>query len=358
MGDSEKNPPNTSGPRIRHYADILNPLFWHDDFYQVDRLFEWGCTLVRAAGLKDTGWDSYNESLALLEDLTNLQEMDLPTDRFPVPSHTQARLALISYCHVLEMNFPYELLSNLLRLRVGLKYSIGPLSHLDRPIEKKVNGVKVVQRVIAASPDKKIKEIEALAGRAGLPEVGSSLRSIYNSVIRNAVYHSDYAIHDGSMRLLSGNFLSKKRGVYTPLITFDELAEVTNDAFAFHSALLALYKRARNTFTDFRDCFLPYDPHYKGILEFTFDGDTLTGFRTYWPNGTIGMCCRALDGQSYAQNIRFNPDGSVNFMVGILASRPGTFSPCVEEGAEPIYATVPGTDKRPYWPIKPESYRL
>jgi len=344
--------------RIRHYADILNPLFWHHDFYQVDRLFEWGCTLVRAAGLQDTGWDSHDESLALLEDLKNLQEMDLPTERFAAPLHTQARLALISYCHVIEMDFPYELLANLLRLRVGLKYSIHPFAHLDRPIEKKINGVKVVQRIIAASPDKKIKEIEGLAVRAALPEVGASLRGIFNSVIRNAVYHSDYAIHDGSMRLLSGNFLSKKRGVYTPLITFDELAEVTTEGFAFHSALLSLYQRARNTFVDFRDCFLPYDFHYKGILQFTFDGDTLSGFRTYWPNGTLGMYRRALSGQSYAQNIHFNPDGSINFMVGLLASRPGAFSPCVEDGAEPIYAAVPGTDKRPYWPIKPEAYRL
>jgi hypothetical protein len=349
---------NPTVPRIRHYADILNPLFWHDDFYRIDRMFEWACTLVRAAGLKDTGWDSYNESLALLDDLTHLQQMSLPTEKFPSPEQTRARLALISYCHVIEMGFPYELLTNLLRLRVGLKYSIDPLSHLDRPIGKKINGVKVVQRIIPASPEKKITEIESLSSKAGLPEVGTTLRSIYNPTIRNAVYHSDYAIHNESMRLLSGYFLSSKSGVNTPLITFEELAEITNGAFAFHSALLALWKRSRNTFTDFRERFLPYDPSYKGILEFIFEGDTLTGFRTYWPNGTVGVCCHALNGESYAQNIRFNPDGSINFMVGILASKPGSFSPCVEDGEEPVYATVPGTEKRPYWPDTLQAYKL
>jgi hypothetical protein len=43
---------------------MLNPLFWHDDFDSVDRLFELICTLVRATGIKDTGWDSYVESVS------------------------------------------------------------------------------------------------------------------------------------------------------------------------------------------------------------------------------------------------------------------------------------------------------
>ena len=35
--------------------------------------------------MRDTGWDSYYESMALLEDLKNLQLIDLPTDKFPQP---------------------------------------------------------------------------------------------------------------------------------------------------------------------------------------------------------------------------------------------------------------------------------
>ena len=276
---------------------------------------------------------------------------------FPFPRHTRARLALISYCHLIEMNFPYELLANLLRLRLGQKYSINPFSHLDRAVSKKKNGTKRV-RIILASPEKKIREIEGLSARAGLPEVGTALRSIYNQTIRNAVDHSDYAIHGERMRLLSENFLSTKSGMYTPLIPFEELAEITNGAFAFYSALLSLWKRSRNSFTDFRERFLPYDFHYKGILEFTFEGDTLTGFRTYWPNGTVGVCYRSLNGESDAQNTYFNPDGSINFMVGTLATKPSSFSPCVEDGEEPVYAVVPGTEKRPYWPGKLKAYTL
>jgi hypothetical protein len=52
--------------RMRHYADILNPLFWNEELNRVDRVFEWACTMVRVTGMKDTGWDSYTESIALL----------------------------------------------------------------------------------------------------------------------------------------------------------------------------------------------------------------------------------------------------------------------------------------------------
>lgn len=308
---------------FRHYAEILSPLFWHDDFNEVGRLFELVCTLVRAAGLKDTGWDSHVESIELLRDLEYLGQLDLPKDTFRHPQSTRARLALISYSHLTEMNFPYDLVANLLRLRLGLKYCTEPLAHLGRPIMKKGSQGKIIEKIIAPSPDKKIKEIEALSEKAGLPEVGKALREIYDPVIRNAVYHSDYVVQNDSMRLLSGNWLSKKQRVLTPLVPFDELGQLTTAAFAFHSALLALYNRACRAFTDFRNRLLPWDHHYKGVLELTFDGDLLTGFRTYWPNETVGIFMRAPDSRCIAQNLQFDPDGSINFMVGMLASRRG-----------------------------------
>ena len=182
-------------------------------------LFEWACTMVRVTGIKDTGWDSYTESIALLEDLTQLMSLELPKDRFPNPANTQARLALIAYSHMVEMSVPYELLANLLRLRMGMKYSAEPLSHLNRLESAKVNGVKV-KRVKTASPLRKINEIDKMAAKASVPDVGAALRGIYNGTIRNAVYHSDYAVHADSFRLLSGFHYSRKERVNTPLIYF------------------------------------------------------------------------------------------------------------------------------------------
>ena len=347
---AEQDEKSTEQPanKIRHYADILNPLFWSDDFNQVHRMFEWACTMVRVTGMQDTGWDSYTESIAFLEDCSQLQQLQLPEDRFPNPANTQARIALMSYSHMIEMSVPYDLLANLLRLRLGLKYSTDPLIHLNKRRGYKANGVKKT-RIVPANPIAKIEEIDKMAVQAGFPEVGAALKGIYNHTIRNAVFHSDYAIHDDSMRILSGSY---------QLISFDELARLTNQAFAFHSALLLLWKRQRKLFIDFRGKILPYDDHYKGVIEFTFEGDSLNGFRTYWPNGMVGLCARDADGQSHAQNIIFRPDGSIDFFVGLLASNPGSYSPCVEDGGIPEYAVVPGTDKRPHWPDDLRPYEL
>lgn len=342
---------------MRHYADILNPLFWNDDFNKVHRMFEWACTMLRVTGRKDAGWDSYIESQELLQDITNLMSLELPADQFSKPSNTYARLALIAYSHMIEMNAPYEFVANALRIRMGMKYSVEPLAHLDKLRDTKVNGVKM-KRLMRASPIAKINEIDAMAQGAGLPDVGAALKGIYDSTIRNAVYHSDYVVHNESMRLLSGSHYSKKQGVNTPLITFDELGEVTSEAFAFHSALLALWKRQRKLFIDFRGKILPYDDRYKGVIEYTFEEDSLNGFRVYWPNGTVGICARNADGTSIAQNIQFEPDGSINFFVGILANSPGSFSLCVEAGDEPVYAFVPGTDVRPHWPDDLRPYEV
>jgi|ERR1700691_5756278 hypothetical protein len=182
--------PADAPSKIRRYADILNPLFWNKEFNRVDRVFEWACTMVRVTGIRDTGWDSYTESIALLEDFTHLRGLDLPKDCFPSPANTHVRLALISYSHMIEMHVPYELLANLLRLRLGRKYSVHPLAHLDKVRGSKANGMR---RIVQASPFEKITEIQKMAKMAGVPEVGEALEGIYNSTIRNAVYHSDYA---------------------------------------------------------------------------------------------------------------------------------------------------------------------
>lgn len=357
VSDSEKANPNPAVSRLRHYADILNPVFWHDSFNKVDTLFEFICTLLRVAGMKDTGWESYNESLAFLEDMDRLGNLHLPRDIFPEPFHTRARLALIAYSHATEMNMPYDLLANLLRLRIGKKYCTDPFAHLATSRNVKRGGATVFKRM-AASPEKKIKFIEEISLQARLPEIGAALREIYDPVIRNAVFHSDYVLHGTSMHLLSDFRKPSKQEIRTPVVELHELISLTANAFGFHSALIALYKRACRSMTDFRGRFLPFDPFYKGILELTFEEDVLTGFRAYWPNGTISTYCRSVAGHCDAINLDYNPDGSINFSVGVFANKPGSFSPCVEANAAPLYGMVPGSQKRPYWPNVLQAYEL
>ena len=339
--------------RIRHYAEILNPLFDPRPHMNTVRLFEFVCVLVRSSGIQDAGWDPWYESQATLNDLLGLASLELPADKFPEANRTRLRLGLLSYCHVTEMDMPYALLANLLRLRLGEKYDINPFRDLVRFTGK---GHKA--RLILPSPHKKIQRISELSKKAQFPELGQALEAIYDSAVRNAVYHSDYTLTDKELRLLAGTRFSKKEGAYTPVVELDEVNSLVVEAFAFYRAFFALYERCRKSFGDFQSAFLPYDGHYKGVLQLVFDNDALlAGFRVYWPNESVSEYSRGRNG-CMGLNLEFDPDGSINFMVGLYASKPGNFSPLVEYEAQPAYALVPGTALRPHWPEDLKVYKL
>ncbi len=321
-----------------------------------DRLFELVCALVRSGGVQGPGWDPWYESQAVIDDLQNLAGLELPAERFPDAERTRVRLALLSYCHVTEMDLSYVILANLLRLRLGQKYDINPFADLAKLVGKKKAGF--LQKMKPPSPRQKINRITELAEQAKMPKIGEALAEIYDNIIRNAVYHSDYVLHERNMHLLKDHHFSKKKLHCTQVVEFDELDELITNAFAFYTALFSLYERCRRSFTDFKHAFMPYDVHYKGVMEFVFDGeDRLIGFRVYWPNESYSEYSRTKDG-CVGRNIVFNPDRSINFMVGLYASRPGTFSPLVEHDAQPNYPPRPGTEMRPYWPKKLAVYKL
>jgi len=122
--------------RIRRYADILNDLFDPTPHMDVVRLFEFVCVLVRAGGIQGPGWDPWLESQAVMDDLKALMASAHKAENILDPERTEMRLALLSYCHITEVDLSYFLIANLLRLRLGKKYCMEPFSDLVRPIKK------------------------------------------------------------------------------------------------------------------------------------------------------------------------------------------------------------------------------
>ena len=88
---------------VRHYADMLNPLFDATLHRDHDWLFQFVRVLVRESGMKDAGWDAFQESRAVLDDLSKLARLELPPESFPDVERTRVRLWLLSYCHLTEM---------------------------------------------------------------------------------------------------------------------------------------------------------------------------------------------------------------------------------------------------------------
>ncbi len=116
--------------RQKYYASILNDLF--DPTPDMDSIwiFEFVCALARAEGLELGGFDLWYESKAIIDEMRNLSTLDLPPERFPEPLKTRIRLALLAYCTLTEMDLPYVIVANLLRLRNGEKYHIEPFHDL------------------------------------------------------------------------------------------------------------------------------------------------------------------------------------------------------------------------------------
>jgi hypothetical protein len=83
-----------------------------------------------------------------------------------------------------------------------------------------------IQKFRPPSPGQKIKRIKKLSEAAGMPKIGEALNEIYDAVIRNAVYHSDYILHDRKMHLKKDHRLSKVEKYYSQAVDFQELAEL------------------------------------------------------------------------------------------------------------------------------------
>jgi hypothetical protein len=113
-----------NGHRDR-YIKILEPLFLPDDPVSGD-IVRYFASLLRVLGVEDKGWDPYSESRDLLNDLNRLMKIKLPKRKFPDGERTMWRLGLLLYAHIIEMDAPYEVITNLLRFRVGKGYSPNP----------------------------------------------------------------------------------------------------------------------------------------------------------------------------------------------------------------------------------------
>jgi hypothetical protein len=99
------------------YIALVAPLFLPDDPAGQD-IVRYFASLLRIIGMEDGGWDPYEESRALLHDLYGLMQLELPEEKFSNAELTTWRLGLLFYNHVVEMDAPYEVLTNLLRFRV------------------------------------------------------------------------------------------------------------------------------------------------------------------------------------------------------------------------------------------------
>lgn len=321
------------------YVEILRPLFMPADPISND-ILNYFASLLRILGMEDSGWDPYLESRTTLEDLNSLFKIKLPEGCFPDPNATLWRIGLLLYSHVVEMDAPYEVLTNLLRFRLGKGYNPNAFFEFLTGTEK-----KSFKRRSISTP-RKIKIVKELSVEAGLPEVGKIFDEFYNNHLRNAVGHSDYILADEGFRCRGG--ISGSKAFRIP---YAELDEIISAAKAFISSFFQAELSTRQTWGLQKHQALPYDRHYKGLIEILVDHqDLMCGFRVHWPNGSESTYRRTEDGIEMT-NCYFDPDGAtIALFVNQYAKDPSEFSPLVERHAKPVYSKLDGCDIVPTWP--------
>ena len=321
------------------YIAALEPLFLPEDPVSND-IINYFASLLRVFGAEDSGWDSFVESRAILEDLNSFFKISLPEERFSNPNATHWRIGLLLYSHVVEMGAPYEVLTNLLRFRLGKGYNPNAFFDFLKEKEKK----SFANRDLLTP--RKVQIIKMLSVEAGLPDIGAIFDDFYDNKLRNAIGHSDFILADSDFRC-RGNL----SGTKAFRIPYEKLDEIICAAKAFIAAFFQVELSARQFWGTYKHRAIPYDAHYKGLMEVLVDAqDIMCGFRVHWPNGYDSTYRRTENGTEMI-NCYFEPNcNTISLLVGLYAQKASEFSPLVERDAEPVYSCLEGCDVVPTWP--------
>ncbi|WNB77075.1 hypothetical protein [Methylomonas koyamae] len=320
------------------YMDLFKPLFLPEDPVSND-IIRYFASLLRALGMEDHGWDPYAESRAMLNDINGFFFVELPTEHFNDPERTHWRLGLILYSHILEMDAPYEVITNLLRFKLGKGYSPNPFFHFLTEKEKTGFQKKGIGTIRKIEIIKKLSD-ESGSGLAGIFD------EFYSNKLRNAIAHADFILTDDDFRC-RGDI----SGIKGFRLSYEELDWKIMCAKAFVSAFFQIELLARQVWGREKQKAIPYDPHYKGLMEVLVDDqDIMCGFRVHWPNNSESTYRRTEDGVEMTNCSLDLKNATLGLFVNLYAQKPGTFSPLVEHDSSPVYTKLEGCDEALSWP--------
>ena len=319
------------------YIPLMAPLFFPDDPAGPD-IVRYFASLLRIVGMEDKGWDPYEESRAILDDINALMQTNLDEKKFRDKNLTMWRLGLLFYNHIVEMDAPYEVLANLLRFRLGKGYSPNPfLDFLTKDQKSRFKKVGLF-------PKQKIDIIKQLDAEAKVG-VSAIFDEFYRGDLRNAISHSDFIFTDDGFRCRNGNWTRPFK------IGFEELNDLITKAKVFIGTFFGLEREARRHWGSYAGKGMPYDPVYKGIMEILVDGDGLmNGFKVHWPNASESLYRRDKKGIDMANCMLDLKNANISLYVDLYARMPGKFSPLVEASAAPTYTRLEGSSTDLVWP--------
>lgn len=222
--------------------------------------FEFCCTLLRVRGLESPGWDSLEESLQMINQVISLINA-------PLENNFKLRMSLMIYCHITEMNDFYSIIANLIWILLGKRYSIDPFYFELYPDRKAVN-----------SPEGKVNRLQELSIKANRPEISKLYNFLLVKQVRNAFFHSDYTLHEGTFRIIRGEGVNIN-GIITKKIPLDWLVQRIEVAINTVLELINLLLLNRMSYTEQKVIKGRLeDPNYCDVT-LLVDKNGLKGFR-------------------------------------------------------------------------------
>ena len=200
--------------------------------------FEYACALLRIRGMEGPGWDPLRETHLLIADMLGLMGGPLRED-------TKIRLALLTYCHLVEVDAIYGILKNMLRVLENERCSTEPFWEQYR---SKIKGGKSrFKGVIPPSAGIVIKNIQQHALKIGENDMAGLLEQIFEDEVRNSFFHSDYILYQDEFRSREGRF--RKGNIISSSMKLSELIDLVNRALGFYQAFMECYQKHIRSYT-------------------------------------------------------------------------------------------------------------
>ncbi|MEK0337689.1 MAG: hypothetical protein QQN41_09690 [Nitrosopumilus sp.] len=172
----------------------------------------------------------FQEIIELIKSLDSAQKIE------EIDKRTKVRIALLVYCHIIEVDFIYMVIFNLLYTIRGEDY--------DTLITFKSKNGDVIK---VEYPSKKIKLINEKSEEVGIP-LEEIFSEFYFNHLRNSFSHSQYYLHnDGHLQITwhlsptSSKFMESPHTIES--YGFDELIEIYDKSIIYVKSFLGIYDK-------------------------------------------------------------------------------------------------------------------
>lgn len=194
----------------KQYVGIFQPLF---EAALKASEFNFVLSLLAIRGMSDAGWEPYENTVAVAQEVYKQQSK--------FDNNLRVNMNLWLYVNLIECSEHFELIANLLRTVKGEDYIIA--NHKDRNF---VN-LKITN---------KIDRLQKIAKDTGFENSVSPFELSYNSRLRNAVGHGDYALKAGD----GGGVTVSDDAGFPVIFGHQETSDIVNRGLALHAAISGL----------------------------------------------------------------------------------------------------------------------